>query len=105
MEKRTKKERDFQKQLVQTLKKEFEGSIVMKEDASHIQGIPDILILYEDKWAALECKKTKDAHHQPNQDYYISKMNEMSFAEFIYPENADIVMQRLKTHLKGKANE
>ena len=58
--------------------------------------LPDLLVLYKDKWASLECKKSAKAKHQPNQDYYVDKMNEMSHSAFIYPENKDEVMSDLK---------
>ena len=54
------------------------------------------MILYKDKWAALECKKEGNAKHRPNQDYYVEKMNEMSFARFIYPENKEDVLNELQ---------
>ena len=45
-------ERDFQGQLIKDIKQMFPGCIVMKNDSSYIQGIPDLLILYKDKWAS-----------------------------------------------------
>ena len=57
----------------------FKGCIVMKLDANYIQGIPDLLILFKDKWAVLECKKFSKAAHRPNQDYYVDILNKMSF--------------------------
>ena len=83
----SKLERDFQARLIKELKQIFKGCIIMKNDSSYIQGIPDLLILYRDKWAALEVKQSSKAAHQPNQDYYIDRLNYMSFAAFIYPEN------------------
>ena len=74
----------------------FPDSVVLKLDASYIQGIPDLLILWHDHWAVLECKKSSRASHQPNQDYYISLMNKMSFARFIYPENKEEVLHDLQ---------
>ena len=47
-------ESKFQAQLIQELRKMFPGCIVTKLDPDHIQGIPDLLILYKDKWASLE---------------------------------------------------
>lgn len=90
------RESKFQRDLILDLKEMFPGCIVMKMDANYIQGIPDLLILYKDRWAALECKQHALAHHQPNQDYYISVMDEMSFASFIYPENKEEVLDELQ---------
>ena len=90
------KENKFQSKLIKELKIEFPGCMVLKNDANYIQGIPDLLILYKNHWAALECKKHKNAEHQPNQDYYISKMNGMSFARFIYPENKEEILDELQ---------
>lgn len=88
-------ERVFQKTLIQRIKKMFPGCMVIKNDANYIQGLPDLLILFRDKWAALECKQSSKASHQPNQDYYIEKFNEMSFARVIYPENMEEVLNEL----------
>ena len=56
-------ERDFQAKLIKELKMIFKGCIIMKNDSSYIQGIPDLIILFEDKWAALEVKKSATASH------------------------------------------
>ena len=53
------KESAFQKGLINDLKKRFPGCMVLKNDPNYIQGIPDLLVLYEGRWAALECKKAK----------------------------------------------
>lgn len=90
------KESAFQKGLINDLKKRFPGCMVLKNDPNYIQGIPDLLVLYEGRWAALECKKTKQASHQPNQDYYVERMNEMSFSRFVYPENKEIILDELQ---------
>ena len=89
-------ESEFQSKLIKELKSEFPGCIILKNDPNYIQGIPDLLILYKDKWAALECKKEENAHHQPNQDYYISIMNDMSFAKFVFPENKEEILDELQ---------
>ena len=92
-------ERDFQAKLIKEIKQIFKGCIVMKNDSSYIQGIPDLLILYRDKWAALEVKKSATASHRPNQEYYVELMDEMSYASFIYPENKEEVLYELQQTL------
>lgn len=89
-------ERDFQSSLIKELKNKFDGCIVLKNDSSYIQGIPDLLVLYKNKWVALECKKSAKAHKQPNQEYYVDLMNDMSYASFISPENKEDVMNAIQ---------
>lgn len=88
-------ERDFQAYLIKELKCVFQGCIVMKNDSSYIQGIPDLLVLYKDKWASLEVKKFANARKRPNQKYYVDLMDRMSFSRFISPENKDEVLCEL----------
>lgn len=88
-------ESSFQRALIKELKEIFEGCMVMKLDANYIQGIPDLLILWKNKWATLECKKSSSASRRPNQEYYISQMNKMSFSSFICPENKEEVLNEL----------
>lgn len=94
-------ENAFQAKLIKELKVIFPGAIVTKLDANHIQGIPDLLILYKDKWAVLECKKSAHEKFQPNQPYYLEKMNEMSFASVIFPENKEEVLNGLQSALRA----
>ena len=89
------KESDFQRELIHELKDRFPGCIVTKNDSSYIQGIPDLTVFYQERWATLECKKDRRASHQPNQDYYVDSMNRMSFSRFIYPENKEEVLDEL----------
>ena len=95
--KRRKLESAFQASLIKELKRIFTGCIVLKLDAQHKQGIPDLLILWGKHWAALECKQYAKAKHQPNQDYYVKKMNSMSFSRFIFPENKEEVLHELES--------
>ncbi len=92
----SKPEREFQSSLIKELKMIFPGCMVMKLDSGYIQGIPDLLVLYKDKWATLECKKYKGAKKQPNQEYYVGHMDEMSFSRFICPENKEEVLYELQ---------
>lgn len=89
------KESQFQSKLISKLKTLFPGCIVTKLDSSHIQGIPDLLVLFKDKWASLECKRSSNASTRPNQEYFVKKMNEMSFSRFVNPDNIDEVLSEL----------
>lgn len=96
------KESKFQSDLKKELQGMFPECIITKLDSGDIQGIPDLLVLYNDKWAVLENKRSANASHQPNQDYYVDKMNSMSFASFIYPENKDEVLAKLRKKFNKK---
>lgn len=93
-------ERDYQKKLITKLKDRFPGCVVLKNDAQLKQGIPDLLILYKNKWAALEVKKSETASHRPNQDYNVERMDKMSYASFIYPENETQILKELEEVFK-----
>lgn len=95
-----KKENEYQAKLIKKLKKMFPGCMVLKNDANYIQGIPDLLVLFRNMWAALECKRFKAASHRPNQDFYIDKLHEMSFASIICPENEQEVLNELQQAFK-----
>nr|DAQ84864.1 MAG TPA: Nuclease [Caudoviricetes sp.] len=89
-------ESQFQSKLIKKLKKLFPGCIVVKNDPGYLQGFPDLTVYYGDKWATLECKQSAGAKKQPNQEYYVGKMNEMSFSRFICPENEEEVLNDLQ---------
>lgn len=94
-------ENQYQAELKKRLKSMFPGGLVTKLDSSDIQGIPDLLILYKNKWAILEVKKDAEAPHRPNQDYYVTKLNNMSFSRFIFPENEEEVLNELYKAFKS----
>ena len=94
-------EKEFQSKLKQELKERFPGAIVLKTDPNYIQGFPDLLMLWKDRWASLECKREKDAHKQPNQEFYVDLLNQMSFAAFIDPQNKGKVLDDLERTLKS----
>lgn len=97
-----KKERDFQAELIKEIKKRFPGSVVLKNDPNYIQGIPDLVVLYEDNWAMLECKRSENAQKRPNQEYYIQTLNDMSYASFISPSTKEEVLNELERSFKAK---
>ena len=91
-------ESGFQDKLRDEIKRKYPDSLIFKMD--QIQGIPDLLVLHKSKWASLECKKNATASHRPNQDYYVDKLNNMSFARFVYPENKDQVLEELDLYFR-----
>ena len=91
-------ESGFQDRLIQELKDLFPGCMTFKMD--QIQGMPDLLVLYRDRWALLECKRFAKARKQPNQEYYVELFDNMSFSRFIYPQNKDEVLDELCLHFR-----
>ena len=91
-------ESKFQKELMDKIRDRYPGCIILKNDSSYIQGFPDWTILYKDKWAVLEAKRAKNAAKQPNQEYYVDKLNNMSFSRFVYPENSEEVLEDISKY-------
>lgn len=89
-------ESKFQAALINELEQIFEGCFIIRTDPNYIQGFPDFLMLYKNKWAAFECKRRENSPQQPNQEYYISELDAMSFASFICPENKEEVLYELQ---------
>jgi hypothetical protein len=93
-------ESKFQKDFIDEVKVRYPGCVALKNDSSYIQGFPDWTILYKDKWAVLEMKRERGARKQPNQEYYVNMLNNMSFSRFVYPENKDEVIEALDSYFK-----
>ena len=92
----SKLESKFQKELIDEIRKLYPGCIILKNDSRYIQGFPDWTILYNDKWVVLEAKRNKNAKKQPNQEYYVKRLNDMSFSSFVYPENKEEVLNGIQ---------
>ena len=100
-----KSETDFQSDLKQDILDRFPGSMVLKTDPKNPfnpQGIPDLIILYKNKWASLEAKREEKASKRPNQPYYVELMNKMSYSSFISPENKEEVLDDLERVFKPR---
>lgn len=89
-------ESDFQSHLIKQLGILFPGCFILKNDSAYLQGVPDLLVLYRNKWAMLEVKAAADSEEQPNQRYYVEQLDDMSFAAFIFPENEEEVLNDLQ---------
>lgn len=90
------KESDFQKRVIAKIKNRIPDSFIIKNDPTYKQGIPDLLILYKNKWAMLECKQNSKSKFRPNQQYYLNKLNNMSFASSINIENEEDVLNDME---------
>jgi hypothetical protein len=93
-------ENKYQAKIIKKLEVMFPGCLILKTEPGYRQGIPDLIILWESYWASLEVKPSATASSQPNQDYYIEALNEMSFAAYIYPENEKEVLYALQQAFK-----
>ena len=91
----------FQAELIRDLYAIFPGCVVLKNDSSYMQGIPDLTIFYKNKWAWLEVKAAWNSAHQPNQDYYVEMGDAMSFGAFIFPENKDEILDEIQTAFRA----
>lgn len=94
-------ESKFQSEVIQDLTEMFGefhkgGCMILLNDAEYMQGIPDILILYKDKWAMLEAKRDVNSPYRPNQEWYIDMLDKMSYASVIYPGNKEMVYDDLQ---------
>ncbi|MET0786548.1 MAG: hypothetical protein ABWY25_07580 [Paenisporosarcina sp.] len=89
-------ESQYQTRLIKRLRQLLPECIILKNDPTYMQGVPDILILFGDRWAMLEIKLTGDSSYQPNQEYYVGLLNEMSFAAFVNPQNEEDVLYDLQ---------
>lgn len=92
----TKLESEFVPELKEELNHRFPGCFIIKLDANQYQGIPDLLVLWKDRWAVLETKRGRTSKNQPNQEYYVDKFGEMSFAAFVHPRNCEQVLDDME---------
>lgn len=97
-------ERKYQTTLIDKIEQLLPGCFVLKNDSSQRQGIPDLLVLFEDRWAMLEVKRNLQASYQPNQEFYIDVLNKMSYAASICPENEGEVLSDLQHALTSRRN-
>lgn len=89
-------EAKFQAKIISWLKKQGCLPIKYEQNATTKAGIPDIIFFKEGFWGALEVKKSKTAKFQPLQKEMIAKMDEMSWARAVYPENWDEIKKELE---------
>lgn len=86
----------YQSKIIKKLEKEFPGCVIIKNNPNEIQGIPDLLILFRERWAMLEVKASEEAPSRPNQPYYVEYFDQMSYCSFVYPSNEEEVFRDLQ---------
>ena len=94
-------ENKFKTKLIKDIKRRLPGSFVFHLDPTEMQGAPDLLIIFRDRWAALEGKRCASATLRPNQQYYVDLFNKMSFARIIFPENCEEVLDEMERSLSA----
>jgi hypothetical protein len=93
-------ENRFEHHIIKKLRLAYPGAVIIKNYGNYLQGFPDRLILYGPHWAAFEVKADYSSSHRPNQDFYIQKLNRMSYASFIYPQNELEVLHAIQQTLR-----
>jgi hypothetical protein len=96
------RESTYQSYLIGVLRDMLPGCLILKNDSDYLQGIPDLLVLWGDRWAFLEVKPRESAPQQPNQQYYVDLAADMSFGAFIYPENEEEVLNALFSAFRAR---
>jgi hypothetical protein len=86
----------FQQKFIRRLRDTFPGCVILKNDPQYQQGILDLTLLWHNMWAALEIKGSRTATLRPNQDYFVDKLDDMSFAAYVYPENEEEILRALQ---------
>lgn len=92
-------ESKFKTRLRNRIEKEFPGAIVMHTNPVERRGAPDLVVLYKDKWVALEGKQESKSSHRPLQDYRVEEWNKLSFARFVEPSNEQDVIDDMHAYL------
>ena len=62
------RENKYQSELIKKLSTLFPQSMILKNDPNYIQGVPDLLVLCDERWAMLEVKASSEASRRPNQE-------------------------------------
>lgn len=93
-------ESKFQAETIKMIRKMLPGCVIMKTNPNYLQGIPDTLVLFGPRWALIEFKRSENEPYQPNQEWYIDHLNEMSYATMMCPENRTNVLPILNRYMR-----
>jgi hypothetical protein len=104
MSSRTKLEREYQSYLIGRIEEMLEGCLILKNDSGYRQGIPDLSIFYGPRWVMLEVKpkypRPGSRDFEPNQEWYIENLGQMSYVACIYPEIEEEVLREVQRSLQ-----
>ena len=95
------RENQYQASLIKRIKQRLPGAEILKNDAHYLQGVCDLIVLYNNRWAMLEVKQSQNAKKQPNQEYYVKKFGRMAYAAFIFPENEESILDEMERSLSA----
>lgn len=90
------KEAQLQRKIITWLKER--GCVVIKLSAvpGVPNGIPDVLFLKGKHWGFFEVKASPTARFQPLQKEWVAKLDSMSYARVVYPENWKSIKDELE---------
>lgn len=88
-------ESSLQSKVIRELRTAFPTAIIIKNDASYIQGIPDFTILYHNVWIFIEFKDKSKSAYRPNQEYYLDLAKQWSFSFTVSHDNWNSVKPNL----------
>lgn len=98
-------ERDYQAYLIKKIRRDLLGSLILKNNAAYLQGVPDLTVFYGPRWGMLEVKikepRPGTDDFEPNQEWYIQEFSTMSFCAVIFPKNEREVLRGLYKTLRS----
>lgn len=99
-------EREYQAALIPRIVERFGGPdhcrvMINDPNLPGQQGIPDLTVFVDDRWALLEVKASEKSKLRPNQAWWVERWSERTFTSFIYPENEEAVLNALQQALSA----
>lgn len=86
--------------VIKEIKSRIPDALVLKNDPTYLQGIPDLTVIHGGRCALLEVKRDRNALRRPNQEYYIQYIRDQGgYASFVHPDNVDVVLNEMCTYL------
>lgn len=91
----------YRSKLIKKLKVHFPGLIVLHNNPNQIKGIPDLTLLYHNRYAMLETKMAPNSSKRPNQDTWISYFERQgAFSAFVNASNEKEIINELRRYFE-----